>query len=199
MHMFIRRMLIAAVLGMILTVALFSFSALADVGKTIPENRTVHYEIMHMLDYQVYLSNWDETKAPVIYAMISTPTQFNELFHPAPIMGSSRLFSPDKSFYSKENILVVGRVVLYPGNLDKVFDVDHITEKNLELSLHYRYNEPSSDAKWKGKICLALRIPKGPYKKVHFFENGRKVGELNLVAGQWSHPQRSSAPRSLHD
>ncbi len=184
---------------MILTVALFSFSALAEVGKAIPDKRAVHYDIMHMHDYRVFLKNWDETKNPVLYAMISTPAQFNELFHPAPIMGSIRPYSPDRSFYSKENILVVGRVVLYPDNVDKVFDIDRITEGNSELSLYYRYNERSSDAKWKGKICLAIRIPKRPYKKVHFFENGRKVGELNLVARQWLHPQRTPTPRSLHD
>lgn len=195
----IRKMFIYIAWVAMVTVMGFSVTVFANGKEAPPGEISVPYKIMQMSDYQVFLKNWDETNNSVLYAMISTPAQFNELFHPAPIMGSSRPFSPDKSLYSKEKILVVGRVVLYPENVDKVFDVDRITERNSELSLHYRYNKPSSYAKWKGKICLAIRIPIRSYKKVHFFENGRKVGELNLVARQWLHPQRTPTPRSLHD
>ncbi|MDD4357132.1 MAG: hypothetical protein PHN98_07750 [Smithellaceae bacterium] len=199
MPMLIRRIIIPAALGMMLTVMLFSFSAFTGGKEAPPEERPVAYKIMHVRDYQVFLKNWDETKDPVLYAMISNPTQYNDLFHPAPIMGSRRPFSPDESLYSRDDILVVGRVVPYPENIDKVFDVDRITERNQELSLYYRFHEKTSDVKWQGKICLAIRIPKRSYKKVHFFENGTKVGELNPEAGQWSHPARIPEPGNSSD
>ena len=190
----IRKMFIYIAWVAMVTVMGFSVTVFANGKEAPPGEISVPYKIMQMSDYKVFLKNWDETNNSVLYAMISTPAQYNDLFHPAPVMKSKRPFSPSEIFYTRENILVVARVMPYPENVDKVFDVDRITERNSELSLYYRYNERSSDAKWKGKICLAIQIPKRSYKKVHFFENGRKVGELNLVARQWLHPQRTPTP-----
>ncbi len=197
--MIIRRIFASAALGVIVTVTLFSLFVYAGGKEANHGERSIPYKIMHMGDYRVFLENWDESSTPVLCAVISKPAHYNDLFHPAPVMYSRRPFSPDESLYSREIILIVGRIVPYPENVDRVFDVDRITEKNQELSLHYRFNEQHSDAKWQGKICLAIRIPKHNYKKVHFFENGRKVGELNPTAGRWLYPERRSEPGSMRD
>jgi hypothetical protein len=162
----------------------------ADSMDIKSKEQSVPYKKMSMHDYQNFLENWDAQKYPVLYALISTPAQYNALFHPAAIMRSVRPFSPDASLYAGERILVVARVMLHPRNVDTVFEVDRITERNQELALHYRFNEQESDAKWQGNIYLAIRIPKHNYKQVLFFENGKQVGQLNLAAGQWSVPAR---------
>ena len=167
---------------------MLSMSTVADSMGTQSKERPVPYKKMSMHDYQNFIENWDEQKDPVLYALISTPAQYNALFHPAPTMRSVRPFFPDESLYAREQILVVARVMLKPRNVDTVFEVDRITERNQELALYYRFNEQESDAKWQGKIYLAIRIPKHNYKKVLFFENGKQVGKLNMAAGQWAVP-----------
>jgi hypothetical protein len=192
--MVIRRTLIPMGLGIIMTALILSMSTFADSMGTQSKERPVPYKKMSMNDYQNFLGNWDEQKYPVLYALISTPARYNALFHPAATMRSVRPFSPDASLYAREQILVVARVMLNPGNVDTVFEVERITESNQELAFHYRFNKQESDAKWHGKIYLAIRIPKHNYKKVHFFENGKHVGELNMEAGQWSVPARIPEP-----
>lgn len=197
--MHIRSTFIHSAMIMMVAAIVFSIAAFAGGKEAPPVERPVPYKIMNMRDYQIFLKNWDEKKDPVLYAMISNTAQYDDLFHPAPIMGPKRPFSPDDSLYIRENILLIARVMPSPDNPDRIFDIERITERNHELSLYYRYNEEASDAKWKGKICLAIRIPKRCYKKVHFFENDRKIGELNLMARQWLHPERRPSSRSLHD
>ncbi len=103
------------------TVMGFSVTVFANGKEAPPGEISVPYKIMQMSDYQVFLKNWDETNNSVLYAMISTPAQYNDLFHPAPVMKSKRPFSPSETFYTRENILVVARVMPYPENVDKVF------------------------------------------------------------------------------
>ena len=194
--MTIRRSFIPVGLGMIviLTTLVCSIAMTADGMGTKPEGRPVPYKKMSMHDYRNFIGNWDEKKNPVLYALISTPAQYNTLFHPAASMGSGSQFSPEESLYAEEGILVVARMMLYPRNVDTVFEVERIIERNQELALYYRFNKQEPDAKWQGKIYLAVRIPKQNYKKVRFFENGKQVGELNTGAGQWSVPTRTPEP-----
>ncbi len=171
----------------------------ADSMGTQKKERPVPYKKMSIHDYRNFIENWDEQKYPVLYALISTPARYNALFHPAATMSSTRPFCPDEYFYAKEQILVVARVMLNPRNVDTVLEVDRITEKNQELAFHYRFNKQKSDANWYGKIYLAVRIPKHNYKKVLFFENGKQIGELNIAAGQWSVPIRTTKPGKKKD
>jgi hypothetical protein len=190
--MIIRRTLIPVGLGVMMIALMLSMSTFADSMGTPSKERTVPYKKMSMHDYQNFIGNWDEQKDPVLYALISTPAQYNTLFHPAATMGSVRPFSPDASLYAKEQILIVARVMVNPRNMDTIFEVDRITERNQELALYYRFNKQESDVNWQGKIYLAIRIPKHNYKKVFFFENGKQVGKLNMAAGQWSVPARTA-------
>jgi hypothetical protein len=196
--MTIRRSFIPVGLGMIMivTVLVCSMSkAACSMGKK-PDEQAVTYKKMSMHDYQNFIGNWDEKKDPVLYTLISTPAQYNALFFPAAVMGAKRPVCPDVSLYSKEQILVVARVLLYPKDVDTVFEVERISERDQQLALHYRFNEQESTMAWQGKVYMAVRIPKHNYKKVLFFENGKEVGELNTAAGQWSVPERILEPNN---
>lgn len=181
---------VAAALGIILMTAV-SWTAPAG-GREKTDGRTVPHAKIRMSEYQNFLQNWDEKKDPLLYALISTPAEYQAIFHPAPAMPSGRPFAPDESLYEKEQILVVARVMPYPENVDDVFEIAKIVERGGDLSLEYTFNKPATGAAWQAKIYLAARIPKRPYRKIFFFENGKPVGALNAAAGQWSVP---AAPR----
>jgi hypothetical protein len=186
-----RKSFVAAVLGMIVMAAMSSAAAGAGSMGEKPDGRTVPYEKIRMSEYQNFIQNWDEKKDPLLYALISTPAQYQALFHPAPTMPSRRPFAPDKSLYEKEQILLVARVMPHPENVDDVFEIGKVVERGGDLLLYYTFNRQKTAAGWQGKIYLAVRIPKCPYRKIFFFENGKPVGELNAAAGQWSVPART--------
>jgi hypothetical protein len=169
-------------------------SGAADNTGTESKEQAVAYKRMSVGDYQNFLKNWDEKKHAVLYALLQTPAQYDALFHPAPVMGNKRRFAPEAKLYAEEQILVVARVMAAPGNMDKVFEVERVTETNQELVLHYRFNEPRTNATSSVKNYLAIRIPRRDYKRVVFVENGKQVGELNTAKGQWSVPAMAPEP-----
>lgn len=194
--MAIRRSFIPIGLGMIVgvTTLVCAMSMAADNMNTKPKERAVTYRRMGIVDYQNFLKNWDGKKHAVLYALIQTPAQYDALFHPAPVMGAKHPFAPEAELYTKEQILLVARVMVAPENMDRVFDVERVTERDQQLALHYRFNEPKTNATFSVKNYLSVRIPRHDYKKVIFFENGKQVGELNTAEGQWSVPAMNLEP-----
>ena len=194
--MTIKRSFIPVGLAMIVivTALVCPMSRAADNMGAKPEERAVTYKRMGIGNYQNFLKNWDEKKHAVLYALIQTPAQYDALFHPAPLMGAKRPFAPEAEVYMKEQILVVARVIVAPVNMDKVFEVERVTERDQELALHYRFNETKTNATFSVKNYLAIRIPRHDYKKVTFFENGKQVGELNTAESQWSVPAMTPEP-----
>ena len=185
---------VGLVLIAILTVLACSQSRATDNIGIQSVERAVTYRRMGIGDYQNFLQNWDETKQPVLYALIQTPAQYDALFHPAPVMGNKRPYSPEADVYTKEQILVVARVMVAPEDMGKVFEVESVSEQGQELTIRYRFNEPKTKATFSVKNYLALRIPKQDYRKVTFFENGKQVGELKPAEGQWSVPALELKP-----
>jgi hypothetical protein len=159
-----------------------------------PEEQAVAYRRIGAGDYQSFLINWDEKRYPVLCALIQTPAQYDALFHPAAVMGDKRPFAPGAEIYTKEQILMVGRVMAAPENMDKVFEVERVVEKGRELALYYRFLETGTNATFTVKNYLALLIPKHEYRKVIFFENGKRVGELKTAQGEWSVPVMAPEP-----
>ena len=143
-----------------------------------PAERIVSYQRIHMSDYDQFVKNWDDKKYPVLYALIQTPAQYDDLFHPAPVMGRDPAYT---TVGSNEQIIVVARVIACPpqdNQLDKIFEVEKIVARDKELVFYYRFKPMMSTMTFYAKDYLAVRIPKYDYKKVTFFENGKQVGEL---------------------
>ena len=184
--MTIRQSFIPIGLALIVIVAALSCSKRKE--------RAVTYQRMDIGDYQNFIKNWDEKKHAVLYALIQTPAQYDALFQPAPVMGANRPFAPEAELYTKEQILIVARVTVAPENIDKVFEVERVIERDQELALYYRFNEPKTNATFSVKNFLAVRISKHDYKQVIFFENGKQVGKLNTAEGQWSVPAMIPEP-----
>jgi hypothetical protein len=173
--------------------SLLAMAALTGVsslmtGPALAEDHAIAYRRIGVSDYQNFLVNWDDKKQGVLYALIQTPAHYEALFHPAPTNFSTRPFAPGAKMFATEQILVVGRVMAAPGDMNKVFDVEQISETDHQLTFRYRFHDPRSTASYTVKNYLAVWIPKRPYKSISFFENGKLVGELKLSQGQWSVP-----------
>jgi hypothetical protein len=197
--MTIRRSFIPAGLVMVLivTALVCAMPRAADNVATEPKERAVTHKRIAVGEYQNFLKNWDDKKHAVRYALIQTPAEYNALFHPAPVMGASRPFAPDAALFTNEQILLVARVMTAPENMDRVFEVERISERDQQLALHYRFNEPQANATFLVKNYLAVRIPRHDYEKVIFIENGKQVGELNTAGGQWSIPAIPLEPNKV--
>jgi hypothetical protein len=183
--------------AMIVLVTVFVYSALGVAANSgaKPDEQDVAYRRIGTGDYQSFLINWDEKSHPVLYALIRTPAQYAALFHPAPVTGGDkRPFAPGAEIYTREQILVIGRVMTAPEDMDKVFEVERVVEKGRELTLYYRFHEPGIHTTFTVKSYLALLIPKHEYRKVTFFENGKRVGELKTAQEEWSVPAMAPEP-----
>lgn len=187
--MIVRGTLIPLGAGMFLVAFVCSLAVANGMGIP-PRERPVPYRMIDRSAYRNFVVNWDDRRDPVLYALIQSPAQYDALFRPAAVMGSRGPFSPEASLYDSEQILVVARVL--PGAGEGAFEVERIVADDRCLTFRYLFKAPASTASWVGKVYLAVRIPKHPYRRVVFVENGARVGELNAAAGQWSVPPRLS-------
>jgi hypothetical protein len=160
-------------------------SILAAPPAPAAPQHAVAYRRIGVSEYQNFLVNWDEKKQGVLYALVQTPAHYAALFHPAGVNFSRKAFAPDPKQFEKEQILVAGRVMAAPGDMDKVFDVEGITDSGDQLTIRYRFHDPRSKASSTVKNYLAVWIPKRPYKSIVFVENGKQVGALRVAQGEW--------------
>ena len=173
-------------------------SLLLSMGDTrLARGRAESYHRIPMHTYQNFPINWDEQAAPRFYALIRTPQEYDQLFHPAPIGGDPRPFHPEASLYEKSQILMVARVFAAgpdPSKADRIFEVEQVTAAAGELTLRYRLQRPASDVDAgvdaaRYKFFLTLQVPKANYRKVTIFEDGKLVGQLKPTEGLWTVPK----------
>ena len=155
------------------------------------EGQEVKFSRIGTGDYQSFVGNWDDQKDPALYAVLQSPEQFAEIFHPAPTNPPKKPFAPPAELFQKEQILLVSRVMPAPEDLDKAFEVQRVTANGQELTLSYKLQPPSKGASYTVKNYLAVRVPKGNYARIVFIENGKKIGELRPTEGVWSVPKFS--------
>lgn len=164
----------------LLSAALAAASTAAEpaVPTPAPTPSPVACHRVAMDEYQCFIKNWDEKQNPVLCAVVRTPADFSALFHPAPVGGTQRPFAPPPEFFTKEQILVVARVMPAQSSPDGGFTLEKLTRQNNELALHYRFQPHTSNATFSVKNFLALRLPQHPYASIAFYENGRKIKTL---------------------
>jgi hypothetical protein len=158
--------------------------------------RSQVYNRIPMLKYQNFLGNWNERDEPLLYALIRTPKEYDQLFHPAAIAGDPRPFHPEAGLYEKSQILVVARVLSIHADLskaDEFFEVEQVTAEDRELTLRYRLKRPEPDVSDpQFKVFLSIRVPRANYRKVTIVEDGKLVGQLKPGEGLWTVPKPAS-------
>jgi hypothetical protein len=183
-----------AVKNVLLLAGLTTISMVMVLACSGPKEKAMTYAQMNQGDYQNFLINWDERKNPVLYALVKDSAQYTTLFHPAALNGVVRPSSPAAEFFKNEQILIAARVMTASDDINKVFKVERVVEKNQVLALYYLFHEPKVREAFTVKNVLAVRIPRQEYKKVVFIENGKPIGELNTAGGQWSVPEMPEEP-----
>jgi hypothetical protein len=133
--------------------------------------------------YQSFVGNWTPASKPLC-AAVGSASQWNRIFHPAPVMGTNRPFSPPDSFWAQHALLVVARVV-DAGDTSRVFRVNYVTRTGNVVTLDYAFRPTpyaSSTIKWWTGVAIARPLP----ATVRYRENGRIACSLDLAHGQWS-------------
>jgi hypothetical protein len=173
-------------------VALSGVPVAAATAEPQPNKTANSYRTLGAGDYQSFIKNWDQQKSPALLAVIQTPAQWETIFHPAPVMGNRRPFSPDPKLFARDLLLVVARVVPPPDpGGQQVFKVEKVGASQGELTFSFRFAEPPNAKSYTVKEFLGVWVPKADFKKAVFIENGKELGLLDLAQGQWSVPPAS--------
>ena len=152
---------------------LISISLAADAapvrGERIPSD-----------SFSSFVKNWDETKVPVLCAVIGDQAGWDGVFGAAAFMGSKKPFAPDAATWKQHQILVVSRVMPAPadGGFDKAFAVQSVDDDGKgTLTVRYTFT-PAKKNTSTVKNQMLLKIPRKDYTRVVFIEGGKTVGEL---------------------
>lgn len=157
----------------------------------VPKEQPVNYKVINVFAYSNFVGNWDDKAAPTLTAMITTPEQYNQIFHVAVVMRNTRPLYPSSNIYKNKQLLVLCNGLTVPDdvNFNKVYEVERLVQRGKELALYYKIADRRIKKSNGGyKIPLTLEIPKQTYTTVSFYESGKGVGRLNLAAGQWHRP-----------
>jgi hypothetical protein len=134
--------------------------------------------------YQSFVGNWTPDSAPLC-AAIRSQAEWDQVLHPAAVMGASKPFSPDPGFWRGHMVLLIARVA--PAAAEDAFTAPAVSRAGGALTVSYHFTVPppaSSTMKW----YLALAVTKASPTAVSFQENGRRVCALRLAAGKWRSP-----------
>lgn len=65
------------------------------------EGQEIKFSRIGTGDYQSFVGNWDDQKDPALYAVLQSPEQFAEIFHPAQPIHLRSLLLPPQRFSKK--------------------------------------------------------------------------------------------------
>lgn len=148
----------------------------------------VEFTVVPAGDYANFPVNWDSSTVPVFHGLIRTPEQYAAVFHPAPVMRSTRPFAPPPEFFAEGMLLFVVRVIPAPAAAETPLAVESLVADGDDLVLRYRFVEPAAEATYTVKQALVVRLPRRPVATVRFIENGEPAGDLRLTEGRWAVP-----------
>jgi len=138
--------------------------------------------------YLNFLKNWDDSKHPVLLALVRSPKEYDLLFGAAPVIGARKEFAPPKDLYAREQLLIIGRVIPASNEPDKVLVTDRITIEGKQLTVRYKFQPPSQPASFQQKTWLTILLPKKEFDSILFIENDKEIGALKVNEGQWAIP-----------
>ena len=139
--------------------------------------------------FSSFVKNWDETKVPVLCALIRDQAGWDGVFGAAAFMGNKKPFAPAAETWKQHQILVVSHVMPAPadGGFDKAFAVQSVDDDGKgTLTVRYTFT-PAKKNSSTVKNQMLLKIPRKDYTRVVFIESGKTVGELG--PGAWVKPE----------
>ena len=139
--------------------------------------------------FSSFVKNWDETKVPVLCALILDQAGWDGVFGTAAFKGNKKPFAPATATWKQHQILVVSHVMPAPadGGFDKAFGVQSVDDDGKgTLTVRYTFT-PAKKNSSTVKNQMLLNIPRKDYTRVVIIEGGKTVGELG--PGAWVKPE----------
>jgi len=135
--------------------------------------------------YQNFVVNWD-AGTELLCAVVSTPADYACLFHPAPAIGGKKPFAPPDDAFTKEQLLVIARVV--GGDGGSVLAIERVVEKEGVLEVHLDDRPATTPATFTVKQAALAWIPRRDGGRVTFVANGEAITTLDPAGGDWIAP-----------
>lgn len=135
--------------------------------------------------YQNFVVNWD-AGTELLCAVVSTPADYACLFHPAPVIGGKKPFAPPDDAFTKEQLLVIARVV--GGDGGSVLAIERVVEKEGVLEVHLDDRPATTPATFTVKQAALAWIPRRDGGRVTFVANGEAITTLDPAGGDWIAP-----------
>jgi len=135
--------------------------------------------------YQNFVVNWD-AGTELLCAVVSTPADYACLFHPAPVIGGKKPFAPPDDAFTKEQLLVIARVV--GGDGGSVLAIERVVEKEGVLEVHLDDRPATTPATFTVKQAALAWIPRRDGGRVTFVVNGEAITTLDPAGGDWIAP-----------
>ena len=170
---------------------LAALTACGGGGDDASDDHALTYRAAALEQYQSFVGNWDEARAPVLLAAMQSLTQWDGIMQPAatglclhtPCAKAAATFAPAASEFAQNVLLMVARVS--PAGASQPFTIEGVTVDGAHLTMRYRYQPPASGS-FDVKATFGVWVPKGTYNDVTFIENDKQVGKLDLAVGQWT-------------
>ena len=135
--------------------------------------------------YQNFVVNWD-AGTELLCAVVSTPADYASLFHPAPVIGGKKPFAPPDEAFTKEQLLVIARVV--GGDGKSVLAIERVVEKEGALEVHLDDRPAKTPSTSTVKQAALAWIPRRDGGRVTFVANGEAITTLDPADGTWIAP-----------
>lgn len=135
--------------------------------------------------YQNFVVNWD-AGTELLCAVVSTPADYASLFHPAPVIGGKKPFAPPDEAFTKEQLLVIARVV--GGDGKSVLAIERVVDKEGSLEVRCRFKPSTAQSSFSIKQVALAWIPAREPGPVTFIENDATVATLDAGGGGWIAP-----------
>ncbi len=141
----------------------------------------LEYQVLDPNAYQSFVGDWTPPGQAFCAALQNT-SQWNEVMHPAPTMGSDRAFGPPASFWATHSVVLVARAIP-GGDARAAFKVNSVRQTKRGLEVAYAFTRPpkaGSTMKWYLAVAIEGPLP----DKVRVIENRHEV--CKLTPGTWS-------------
>jgi hypothetical protein len=135
--------------------------------------------------YQNFVVNWD-AGTELLCAVVSTPADYARLFHPAPVIGGKKPFAPPDEAFTKEQLLVIARVV--GGDEKSVLEIERVVEKEGALEVHLDDRPAKTPSTFTVKQAALAWISRRDGGRVTFVANGEAITTLDPADGTWIAP-----------
>lgn len=163
------------------------FGVAQDQDGAQPPAEALEFRRIRADDYANFPVNWSSER-PYRVGLIRSLEDYEKVFNAAAFGGNRRPYGPEAKLFEQEMLIVVGRVIPAPANLDQAMVIERVVAKGQTLEVTFRSRPGPDTATYTVKAMATVRVPRRDVERVVFLEGDKKVEELDVASGQWLFP-----------